>query len=176
MIAGWRGSVHAIWSTLQTSESTQMAAIMVRPFGRQDVGAVLALMRALAVFEGYDDKFRVTEADLITHGLGPSPRFGVFVAEREDVIVGIAVHYIIPWTYDLKPVVWLKELYVAEAARGMAVGQALMEQLRQYADGIGASAIRWTALASNMPAKAFYRAVGGQPDEIWEMWQLKIDP
>ncbi|WP_192247547.1 GNAT family N-acetyltransferase [Mesorhizobium caraganae] len=119
---------------------------MVRPFGRQDVGAVLALMRALAVFEGYDDKFRLTEADLVEHGLGPSPRFGVLVAEREDVIVGIAVHYIIPWTYDLKPVVWLKELYVAEAAGGMAVGHALVEQLRQYAAGIGASAIKWTVL------------------------------
>ena len=104
-----------------------MAAITVRQFEQNDVAAVLALMRALAVFEGYDDKFHLTEADLITHGLGPSPRFGVFVAEREDAIVGIAVHYIIPWTYDLKPVVWLKELYVAEAARGMAVGHALVE-------------------------------------------------
>ncbi|ESY27091.1 hypothetical protein X749_23380 [Mesorhizobium sp. LNJC391B00] len=35
------------------------------------------------------------------------------------MIVGIAVHYLIPWTYDLKPVVWLKELYVTEATRGM---------------------------------------------------------
>ena len=153
-----------------------MAAIMVRPFGRQDVGAVLALMRALAIFEGYDDKFRLTEADLVEHGLGPSPRFGVLVAERESVIVGIAVHYIIPWTYDLKPVVWLKELYVAEAARGMAVGHALVEQLRQHAAGIGASAIKWTVLKSNMPAKAFYRSLGGQPDDICEPWHLKIDP
>jgi GNAT superfamily N-acetyltransferase len=150
--------------------------VTVRPFERQDVGAVLALMRALAAFEGYDDKLRVTEADLIEHGLGPSPRFGVLVAEREGVIVGIAVHYIIPWTYDLKPVVWLKELYVTEAARGMAVGQALVEQLRQYAAGIGASAIKWTVLKSNLPAKAFYHALGGQPDDIWEPWQLKIDP
>ncbi len=152
-----------------------MAMVTVRPFERPDVGAVLALMRALAMFEGYDDKLRVTEADLIEHGLGPSPRFGVLVAVCEDVIVGIAVHYIIPWTYDLKPVVWLKELYITEAARGMAVGQALIEQLRQYAAGIGASAIKWTVLKSNMPAKAFYRSLGGETDEIWEPWQLKID-
>ena len=176
MIASWRGSVYAIWSTWQTSERMQKTMATVRPFARQDVGAVLVLMRALAVFEGYDDKFRLTEADLVEHGLGPSPRFGVFVAEREDVIVGIAVHYIIPWTYDLKPIVWLKELYVAEAARGMAVGHALVEHLRQYAADIGASAIKWTVLKSNLPAKAFYRSLSGQPDEIWESWQLKIDP
>jgi GNAT superfamily N-acetyltransferase len=153
----------------------QKTMVTVRPFEQQDVGAVLALMRALAVFEGYDDKLRVTEADLVEHGLGPSPRFGVLVAEREGVIVGIAVHYLIPWTYDLKPVVWLKELYVTEAARGMAVGHALVEQLRQYAIGIGASAIKWTVLKSNVPAKAFYQTLGGRPDDIWEPWQLKID-
>ncbi|QPC90435.1 GNAT family N-acetyltransferase [Mesorhizobium sp. INR15] len=148
--------------------------VTIRPFERQDVGAVLVLMRALAVFEGYDDRFRVTEADIVEHGLGPSPRFGVFVAEAEGAVVGIAVHYLIPWTYDLKPVVVLKELYVAEPARGMAVGHALVERLRKYASGIGASTIKWTVLRSNTPAKAFYRALGGRPDEIWEMWHLDI--
>lgn len=144
--------------------------------GAGDVGAVLVLMRALAVFEGYDDKFRVTEADIVDHGLGPSPRFGVFVADVDEAIVGIAVHYLIPWTYDLKPVVVLKELYVAEAARGMSIGHALVKRLRDYAVGIGASAIKWTVLQTNMPAKAFYRSLDGRADEIWELWQLTIDP
>lgn len=148
---------------------------VVRPFERRDVGAVLVLMRALAVFEGYDDKFRVTEADIVDHGLEPSPRFGVFVAEVDGTIVGIAVHYLIPWTYDLKPVVVLKELYVAEAARGMSVGHALVERLRDHATSIGASAIKWTVLHSNMPAKAFYRSLDGRADDIWELWKLTID-
>jgi GNAT superfamily N-acetyltransferase len=151
------------------------AAVIVRPFKRQDVGAVLVLMRALAVFEGHDDKFRVTEADIVEHGLGPSPRFGMFVAEVDAAIVGIAVHSLIPWTYDLKPVVVLKELYVAEAARGLSVGHALVKRQRDHAVGIGASAIKWTVLQSNMPAKAFYRSLDGRADEIWELWQLTID-
>lgn len=100
----------------------------------------------------------------------------MLVAEREGVIVGIAVHYLIPWTYDLKPVVWLKELYVTEAARGMGVGHALVEQLRQHAIGFGASAIKWTVLKSNIPAKAFYRSLGGQPDEYLGIVATEIDP
>ncbi|WP_455854615.1 hypothetical protein [Ensifer canadensis] len=56
-------------------------AISTRPFEHRDVATVLALMRGLAVFEGYIDKFAVTERDLIDHGLCDSPRFGVFVAE-----------------------------------------------------------------------------------------------
>ncbi|WP_095201188.1 GNAT family N-acetyltransferase [Mesorhizobium carmichaelinearum] len=157
------------------SPARKTAAVVVRPFERRDVGAVLVLMRALAVFEGYADKFRVTEADVVEDGLGPSPRFGVFVAEVDGAIVGIAVHYLIPWTYDFRPVVVLKELYVAEAARGMSVGYALVQRLRDHAIGIGASAIKWTVLQSNMPAKAFYRSLDGQADEIWELWQMTID-
>ena len=103
-------------------------------------------------------------------------RSGVFVAEADGAIVGIAVHYLIPWTYDLKPVVVLKELYVAEAARGMSVGHALVKRLRDHAASIGASAIKWTVLQSNIPAKAFYRSLDGRADEIWEMWQPTIDP
>ncbi|WP_051355390.1 GNAT family N-acetyltransferase [Mesorhizobium erdmanii] len=157
------------------SPAGKTATVIVRPFERRDVGAVLVLMRALAVFEGYDDKFRVTEADIVEHGLGPSPRLGVLVAEVDAAIVGIAVHYLIPWTYDLKPVVVLKELYVAGAARGMSVGHALVGRLRDHAIGIGASAIKWTVLRSNEPAKAFYRSLDGQADDIWELWQLTID-
>src|SRR5882757_105109 len=126
---------------IQTRSPAHKAAVTVRPFERRDVGAVLVLMRALAVFEGYDDKFRVTEADIVEHGLGPSPRFGVFVAQVDGAIVGIAVHY-------LMPVVVLKERYVAETARGMSVCRALVDRLRQYAIGIGASAIKWTVLKS----------------------------
>ena len=160
---------------IQTRSPARKAAVTIRPFERRDVGAVLVLMRALAVFEGYADKFRVTEADIVEHGLGPSPRFGVFVAEVDGAIVGIAVHYLTPWTYDLKPVVVLKELYVAEAARGMSVGHALVKRLRDHAVGIGASAIKWTVLQSNMPAKAFYRSLDGRADEMWELWQMTID-
>lgn len=60
----------------------------IRPFERRDVADVLALMRALAVFEGYIDDFRVTEADLVEHGFGPSPRFGVFVAVLAGKVAG----------------------------------------------------------------------------------------
>ncbi|MBZ7922349.1 hypothetical protein [Ensifer adhaerens] len=88
----------------------QASPLTIRPFEHRDVADVLRLMRGLAVFEGYIDKFCVTEADLVGHGLGANPRFGVLVAERGGRAVGIAVYYVIPWTYDLKPTLVVKEL------------------------------------------------------------------
>jgi GNAT superfamily N-acetyltransferase len=148
--------------------------IVVRPFEPQDVDAVWRLMLDLAVFEGYVDAFAVTPGDLLAFGFGPAPAFGVFVALKGETIAGIAVHYRIPWTFDLRPVVVLKELYVAEGFRGAGVGQALFAQLRAYAAGIGASALRWTVLPDNEPARRFYAAEGAAPDAAWEHWTLPL--
>lgn len=146
----------------------------VRPFTHDDVEAVWELMRALAVFEGYIDAFAVTPDDLRLYGLGATPAFGVFVAAKGEVLAGIAVHYRIPWTYDLKPVVVLKELYVAEAFRGEGVGQALFARLRANAVEIGASALRWTVLPDNMAAQRFYAGQGAARDADWQHWTLPL--
>jgi GNAT superfamily N-acetyltransferase len=131
-------------------------------------------MRSLAAFEGYLDGFRVTEADIVEHGLGADPRFGVLVAGTGTELVGIAVHYAIPWTFDMKPIIVLKELYVVEPARGSGAGRALFEAVVDHAKGVGASAVRWIVLPENDGAKRFYDASGGSRDIAWEPWKLAL--
>lgn len=148
--------------------------MIVRPFTPADVPGVWGMMRDLAVFEGYSDRFRVTPQDVLTHGFGPQPRFGVLVAERQKHLCGMAVHYTIPWTFDLRPVVVLKELFVQPAARGQGVGQALVRGLAEHAASLGASALRWTVLPDNAPAQALYAGLGGQKDPDWDHWVLAL--
>ena len=151
-----------------------MTGIVVRPFTPDDIDAVWHLMRALAVFEGYIDDFAVTPEDLLASGFGPAPPFGILVAVKDGAIAGIAVHYRIPWTYDLRPVLVLKELFVAEAFRGQGVGLTLFAGLRVHAKEIGASALRWTVLPGNTAAKRFYAGQGGARDVAWEHWTLPL--
>jgi GNAT superfamily N-acetyltransferase len=150
------------------------ASVTVRPFEQRDVPRVLELMQELAVFEGYDEGFAVTQADLKVHGLEAAPRFGVFVAEIEGEVIGIAVNYVIPWTYDLKPTVVLKELFVAERARGAGAGEALFRRTAEYAASIEAPRLNWTVLPTNNAAKRFYEKLGGANDAAWEHWT--VDP
>lgn len=147
--------------------------VTARPFERCDVKDVLSLMRELAVYERYIDQFQVAESDIIENGLSDSPRFGVFVAEMNGDIVGIAVHYEVPWTYDLKPVLVLKELFVSKHARALGAGRALLAQIEKHALEIYASRIAWTVLKDNEAAKQFYMKAGGQKDDVWELWELK---
>jgi GNAT superfamily N-acetyltransferase len=151
-------------------------AFEIRPFIRADAPLLLDLMRSLAVFEGYDDEFRVTVDDLILHGLGPRPRFGAFVADDgRGRLLGGAVHYVIPWTYDLLPTLVLKELFVEANGRRQGVGKALMEAVFGEARRIGALRVHWQVLAGNEAAKAFYRGLGAARDAKWHSWGIRLE-
>ena len=77
----------------------------VRAATSGDVPALLGLMRELAVFERYLDRFAVTEAELLRRGFPAAgePEYFAFVAESPTGLAGYAVYYLIPFTYDLKP-------------------------------------------------------------------------
>ncbi|WP_029040670.1 GNAT family N-acetyltransferase [Cucumibacter marinus] len=145
-------------------------AIAVRPFTRPDVPQLHDLMLALADFEGYD--LAVTPDDIIKRGLGTSPQFEALVAHREgsDMLLGMAVTYLIPYTYSLKPTMVLKELYVTEEARGAGVGEALFNAVKARAAAGDCGQLIWTVVPWNEKAKLFYAKLGGRPEEQWQSW------
>ena len=157
--------------------TTEPASVSVRAFEATDVPALYALMQGLARFEGYVDQMRVTPQDLITHGLGPNPRFSAFVGHTrgQTEAQGMAVTYLIPWTYDLRPTLVLKELYVDESARGSGLGRALMQAVARQAVALDAPRVNWTVLPDNHPAQAFYRELGAEEDTVWKPWGLDED-
>lgn len=150
----------------------------VRKAVESDAAQLLELMKALASFEGYRDQFVVTEDDLIERGLGTnsSGQFVAFVAENElGELCGYAVTYGIPYTYDLKPTLVLKELFVTQNARGKDMGRALMDQVVAHAKTMRSARLKWDVLPCNERAKAFYRRFGGAPNADWEAWTLVFD-
>lgn len=147
---------------------------MIRQAVAADVPQLLPLMRKLAAFEGYLDRFVVTESDLFERGfLSHKPEFTAWVA-GVDGLQAYAVAYSIPFTFDLRPTVVLKELFVDEAARGQELGSQLFQAVVRYACSINARLIRWQVLPGNEAAKRFYRRQGGEMDENWESWVLDL--
>lgn len=149
-------------------------AFIVRDFAASDAPQLLALMRDLARFEDYLDDFAVTEADLLKHGLGKNALFHAFVAVQDARLIGMAVTYVIPWTYTRRPRVVLKELFVASDERATGVGKALMAAVSQKARAMNAEHVAWTVMAGNHEAARFYEMRGGRPDQKWENWRLDL--
>ena len=154
---------------------TTAAPTHIRPAVAADAAALLALMRALAGFEGYRAQFRVTVADLLERGLAGGARreFSALVAETAPgALCGYAVCVETPFTVDLRPTVVLKEFYVEPAQRGLGVAQALFAAVRAHARARGAGRLHWLVLPGNERARRFYAAQGGRHDLAWERWAI----
>lgn len=153
-------------------------SIRVRVFSPKDIPALHRMMRDLAQFEGYLDDFAVSEEDISTRGPSGEQQFNALIAEQgmtHPAVVGMAVFYLVPYTYDLRPDLILKELFVSPAARGSGVGDALFDALRREAKAHGCGRIRWLVLSDNVLAKRFYRRHAGYHEKNWEMWRADID-
>lgn len=152
-----------------------MSDLMVKQATEKDLPFVLTLMQQLAVFEGYIDNFQVDLAYLKQHLLRPASapqNFEVLVAKQFETVQGILVFYTLPFTYDLKPWLLMKELIVDENHRSKGVGRALMKQLIELAKQRNVSKIRWDVLNSNTRAKSFYESFGAEHQTEWELYSL----
>jgi len=149
---------------------------LARPFRKGEETQLLGLMKGLAKFEGYIDDFAVTERDIVERGLTYPPQFHAHVVPDQETgeLLGMAITYVLGWTYSGKPHLVLKELFVSEQARGMGVGDLLMSAVINQADQIGAFRLQWTVLADNKRAKAFYRRFGARHDAQWENWEIPL--
>ena len=151
--------------------------VKVRTFVHEDAAQLLEMMVSLARFEDYIGDFAVLKQDLIQRGFGDAPEFQALVAHEEanpTRLLGMAVFYWIPFSYDLTAEIVLKELYVRPAGRGKGIGKALMAQLIAIARGEGCRRIKWLVLPENQRARTFYTSLGAKQDTKWENWVLEL--
>ncbi|MFL6549573.1 MAG: GNAT family N-acetyltransferase [Povalibacter sp.] len=150
--------------------------VTIRDAQAGDAEAVLQLMRQLAEFEGYLDRFAVTVDDLLKRGYDSTrePQFHISVAETAGQLIGYALTYLIPFTFDLRPTLVLKEFFVSTEHRGAGIGHMLFASVLEHGRGKKARLLRWQVLPSNDAAARFYRSFRGSVDGVWDNWVLEL--
>ncbi|MFG3000866.1 GNAT family N-acetyltransferase [Streptomyces sp. NPDC048340] len=91
------------------------------------------------------------------------PAATVLLARDGEQVLGLASYSLLWPAVGADTSLYLKELYVREAARRRGVAGALMEALRTEAARAGCSRVEWTADADNPLALAFYQTLGTEP-------------
>ena len=141
----------------------------VRAATIDDVPALLPLMRGLAEYENYADRFAVTEEMLAEQGFRRSPPdFECLVADAGDgTLTGMLVFYLIPFTFTGRPTFYIKELFVAAAGRSGGVGKQLMRAAAALAVRRNCGQMKWQVARWNTAAARFYTNLGALSDPEW---------
>lgn len=140
--------------------------VSIRPGEPKDVGAVLNLIRQLAIFERAENEVEISEAILLKDGFGEKPLFEFFVAEWKQNIVGLALYYTKYSTWK-GACIYLEDLIVDEKHRNLGIGQALFDAVKHTAQQRNAGRMEWQVLNWNESAIAFYQKQNAILDDEW---------
>lgn len=133
-----------------------MTDVTIRRAQARDAATLLALIQALAAYEGHAGALLTDEATLAAD----CERYGAYLAERDGVALGFVsftVGYSIWWGGEYLA---LDDLYVADAARGAGVGERLMHAIAGECLSRGYRYARWTVERDNAGAQRFYGRLG----------------
>lgn len=143
----------------------------IRKAAKNDMPAVLALIKQLAEYEKEPDAVLVTVEDLQKDGFGENPAFFCYVAEINNQVQGIALGYNRYSTWKGK-IIHLEDLIVNKKYRGLGIGSALLDIFVKHGHSLGVKRINWEVLDWNEPAIKFYESKGASVMRDWDVVQM----
>lgn len=149
-----------------------MPTIAIRTAVAEDSALILRFITDLAIYENAEDAVVATEKDIrdslfadatTTHGL---------ICEVDGKPAGYAVYFFNYSTWLGKNGLYLEDLYVSPACRGMGAGKALLQHLAKIALSRNCGRMEWSVLDWNAPAIEFYQSIGARPQTEWVPYRL----
>ena len=145
---------------------------MIRKGQKQDMPAVLELIKELAIFEKEPNAVAVMLKDLENDGFQNNPLFHTFVAEKNNQIIGMALYYYRYSTWKGKTI-HLEDLIVKKEFRGTGAGFALYSEIIKQGKIDQVRRIEWNVLDWNEPAIQFYQKSGAKILQDWKVVHME---
>jgi GNAT superfamily N-acetyltransferase len=146
--------------------------VIVRPARRDDVPALVAMIRDLATYEREPDAVEVDEAGLTEALFAGSPVVFANVADDDGTVLGMTIYFRNFSTWTGKLGIYLEDFFVRPEARSGGIGRALMAALADEARAHGYARIDWSVLNWNESAIRFYQSIGAVPMDGWTGYRL----
>ncbi|MDF2907367.1 MAG: N-acetyltransferase [Herbinix sp.] len=137
-----------------------------------DIELVLDFIKELAEYEHMADQVVATR-ELLNDTIFIQKKAEVVIAEYEGSPVGFALFFHNYSTFLGRPGIYLEDLYVREAMRGMGFGTRILSYLAQLANERGCGRLEWACLDWNEPSIQFYKQMGGVPMDQWTVYRLQ---
>ena len=146
----------------------------IRAAGPDAAGQVLDFIRELAEYERLSARVTAGPEDIA--GALSDGRVGVLFALVDGEPAGFALYFFNFSTFVGRSGLYLEDLFVQPAHRGLGLGRRLLESLAATALEHGAERMDWAVLDWNAPAIAFYERLGATHQDDWLPFRLEGEP
>src|SRR5271154_2154370 len=137
-----------------------------------DSAEIARLIRELAEYEKLAHMAVGTPEMIAAQLFGTRPAAEAFVAERGGRAVGFALFFTTFSTFLCQPGLYLEDLFVEPAHRGVGIGKALLARLASLAVERGCGRFEWRVLDWNTPSIRFYESLGAKLMPEWELVRM----
>jgi GNAT superfamily N-acetyltransferase len=151
---------------------TAPPALRIDPAQPADVPLLIEFVRELADYERLLGEVRIGPSDLHRDLFGPRPYAEAVVARAGAEAVAFALWFHNYSTFAGRPGLYLEDLYVRPAHRGLGYGKALLRHLARVAVERDCARFEWAVLDWNTPAIEFYRRLGAVPMNDWTVQRV----
>jgi GNAT superfamily N-acetyltransferase len=147
-------------------------SLAVRKAAPGDEALILGFIRELADYEKLSDEVVATPAHLTKTLFCENPKAFALVAELDGEAIGFALYFFNYSTFLGRHGLYLEDLYVQAAHRGVGAGKALLAALAKVAVDNECGRMEWSVLDWNAPSIAFYKSLGAVPMDEWTVYRL----
>jgi len=127
----------------------------IRPANTADYPTIHALMLEFALFQKTPEKVTITVNQMIKD----KDFFKSYVVTDKETIIGFASYYLSYNSWTGKSL-YLDDIYLTPAARGMNIGNRIMDKLASIAKSNDCTKMRWLVSKWNESAIGFYKKRG----------------
>ncbi|KAI6379180.1 hypothetical protein MCOR25_002055 [Pyricularia grisea] len=170
----------------------------IKHASREDIPAILGMIRELADYEHELHSVETTEAKLLeTVALAPSdpsaplslpnglpnteptspakPARCLVLSDPDGTTCGMALYFYNYSTWRARPGIYLEDLYVRPAYRKKGYGLRLLATLAREVRSMQGTRLEWACLKWNEPSIKFYESIGARQQSEWVGFRVDGD-
>ncbi len=139
---------------------------IIRKGLKNDLPAVLNLIKELADYEKSLKEVTITLKDLEKDGFGKHPWYWFLIAEKNKTIIGLSFYWIRYSTWKGK-FLFLEDFIIKKEYRRSGIGSELFEATIKECHKLKLNGMIWQVLDWNTPAIDFYKKYNANISSDW---------
>ncbi|MBN1298673.1 MAG: GNAT family N-acetyltransferase [Actinobacteria bacterium] len=145
--------------------------INIRLARKKDCGLLLDFIKELALYEKRLESVKATREDI--RDIVFKRKIGrAIIAEYEKNAAGFALFFYNISTFEGKCGIYVEDMFVKQDMRNRGIGKKMFAFLAKHAIENGCNRIEWTVLKWNKPSIDFYKRLGAEPKDEWDIFKI----